>query len=149
MRESKPKKGKKAPSSPEYSVGRGRPPQQSQFRPGQSGNPSGRPKGRKNFATIVAELANELVIVTEGGKPRRVPRFVALHLKLWAQAFNGNSKAWAAIQQSLRDVGLLRPEQEHITPPLEEADKQIVADFVSRFGTPMKTSRPKKTKKPN
>ena len=36
-------------------VGYGRPPVNRQFKPGQSGNPRGRPKGSKNFATIFAE----------------------------------------------------------------------------------------------
>jgi hypothetical protein len=38
-------------------VGYGRPPVQHRFKPGQSGNPKGRPKGRKNEATIWIESA--------------------------------------------------------------------------------------------
>ena len=34
-----------------YDVGYGKPPKSGQFRPGQSGNPGGRPKGRKKTAT--------------------------------------------------------------------------------------------------
>ena len=36
-------------------VGYGRPPVNRQFKPGQSGNPRGRPKGSKNFPTMFAE----------------------------------------------------------------------------------------------
>ena len=40
-----------------YDVGYRRPPPASRFKPGQSGNPKGRQRGAKNFAT---ELADEL-----------------------------------------------------------------------------------------
>ena len=35
------------------------PPEQHKFKPGQSGNPNGRPKGSKNLATLIRELENE------------------------------------------------------------------------------------------
>ncbi len=41
-------------------VGYGRPPKNSQFKPGESGNPTGRPKGTLSFAS---ELAKQLAIV--------------------------------------------------------------------------------------
>ena len=38
----------KGGSEKEYRVGPGRPPKEFQFKPGQSGNPKGRPKGARN-----------------------------------------------------------------------------------------------------
>ena len=39
-----------------YEVGYGKPPQHSRFKPGQSGNPKGRPKSAKGLNTIVGKL---------------------------------------------------------------------------------------------
>ena len=39
-----------------YKVGYRRPPRRAQFRPGQSGNPRGRPKGSRNFASVMKKV---------------------------------------------------------------------------------------------
>jgi Family of unknown function (DUF5681) len=44
-------------------TGYGRPPIEHRFKPGQSGNPRGRPKGKKNEATILHELLNRKITV--------------------------------------------------------------------------------------
>lgn len=40
-------------------VGYQKPPEETQFKPGETGNPNGRPKGRKNLATVIRELEAE------------------------------------------------------------------------------------------
>lgn len=45
--------------------GRRNPPNDSRFKPGKSGNPRGRPKGRKNFRTIMLEEFNKLISVRQ------------------------------------------------------------------------------------
>lgn len=56
------------------SVGRCRPPTHSQFKPGQSGNPRGRPKRSKNMATLFEEELNLTVAITENGKRSRISK---------------------------------------------------------------------------
>lgn len=58
----------------DYAVGYGRPPQHTRFRPGQSGNPGGRPKGARNLLTELDEALAEKVVVVEGGKRRRMSK---------------------------------------------------------------------------
>ena len=55
----------------DYKVGYKRPPLHTRFRKGQSGNPRGRPRGSKNFSTLLTEALNEPVVVTEDGRRRK------------------------------------------------------------------------------
>jgi hypothetical protein len=59
-----------------------RPPRKGQFKPGQSGNPRGRPKGSKNIRTYVSEHLNKKISIIEGGKTRKVPRAEAIAIQL-------------------------------------------------------------------
>ena len=52
----------------------GRPPTHSRFKPGQSGNPGGRPKGSVNLGSLLAKALNEKVTVTEGGRRRTISK---------------------------------------------------------------------------
>jgi hypothetical protein len=57
-----------------YEVGRGKTPKHTRFKPGQSGNPRGRPKGSRNTATILREKLDTKVEVREGGKIKRMSK---------------------------------------------------------------------------
>ena len=48
-------------------VGYGRPPRATQFQPGKSGNPKGRPKGSRSVADILREIIGQKIKVTENG----------------------------------------------------------------------------------
>ena len=55
-------------------AGYGKPPEDKQFRKGQSGNPKGRPKKTKRDRTDVAGLLNEPIAVNKGGTTRMMSR---------------------------------------------------------------------------
>ena len=52
----------------DYKIGYKRPPAAHRFKPGQSGNPAGRPKGRKKFATLLQEIVNRKVSIAGSTK---------------------------------------------------------------------------------
>jgi hypothetical protein len=44
------------------------------FRRGKSGNPRGRPRGAKNFSTLLTDASNEPVVVTKDGRRRKISK---------------------------------------------------------------------------
>ena len=77
----------------DYAVGYKRPPVRSRFRPGQSGNPAGRPKGRRNFQTLVRKCLDGEVEVSMGQKRKRMSLMEALLRRLLNKALGGDLKA--------------------------------------------------------
>src|SRR6516225_1371379 len=57
-----------------FSVGYGRPPVHSRFKPGQSGNPKGRRKGQRNVRTVVDGELSQRIRVREGNRTRSLTK---------------------------------------------------------------------------
>ena len=81
----------------DYDVGYRRPPKKTQFSAGKSGNPKGRPKGRKNLVTIFNETLNEKIEIQENGKMRKISRREAIVKRVVNQAIRGDIKAMAFV----------------------------------------------------
>jgi Family of unknown function (DUF5681) len=56
----------------DYAIGKGRPPVHSRWQPGQSGNPNGRPKGRRNVTSDLKKIASKAIAVRDGETERRL-----------------------------------------------------------------------------
>jgi hypothetical protein len=78
---------------PPYGVGFGRPPKQKQFAKGKSGNPKGRPKGSRNFATVIQAELKRRVPIMEDGKRRKITKREAVAKQLVNKAASGDPKA--------------------------------------------------------
>jgi hypothetical protein len=74
-------------------VGPGRPPRHTRFKPGQSGNPNGRPKVSRNFATILQQQLRKMVTITVDGKPKRVTVQEVVARRLANDSMKGTTKA--------------------------------------------------------
>ena len=55
-----------------YEVGYGKPPKDSQFKEGQSGNPKGRKKNSRNLKTDLTKILQKRISVREGDRKFRV-----------------------------------------------------------------------------
>src|SRR5947209_14467511 len=73
-----------------YEVGYGKPPKNSQFAKGKSGNPKGRPKGSQNIATVLASVMREKVQLDENGRRRTTTKGKAVVLRVTNAALTGN-----------------------------------------------------------
>jgi hypothetical protein len=86
-------------------VGYKKPPKSGRFKPGQSGNPSGRKKGTANFATeLEAELC-EMVVVDDDGRECHVTKRRAIVKTLIALAIRGDLRAISAIAMFSEKTG--------------------------------------------
>lgn len=93
------------PQGEQEAVGYGRPPMHSRFKPGQSGNPKGRRRGKRNMASLLDEALAQRISITSNGKRKRVSVENALLMRLVEKALGGDLKA-AGMLLGLRDVHL-------------------------------------------
>ena len=77
----------------DYDIGYKKPPKQGQFKPGQSGNPKGRPKGLQNLATDLQEELEQKILITEANKSQEVTKQRAMIKTLFAKALKGETRA--------------------------------------------------------
>ena len=77
--------------SGKYDVGYGKPPKQSQFKKGKSGNPRGRPKRRPDLRRMMDEFLAEKITVSTNGRQERVRRDEALIMSAFSKAMKGHS----------------------------------------------------------
>ena len=118
----------------DYAVGYKKPPLHTRFKKGQSGNPRGRPRGSKNFSTLLTEALNEPVVVTGDGRRRTISKR-ELGLKQLANKF-----AMAEAQATKMLLGLML-ERERLAaaaapaerPSFGAADKQVIANLLKRL----------------
>ena len=108
----------------EYEVGFGKPPEQSQFRKGLSGNPRGRPKGALNKKTILSRALREKVVITENGKRKRVTKHEALYKQLVNKSVSGDLKAM--IEVIKLDACSEEAANDSIDTQLSETDQEIL-----------------------
>ena len=76
-----------------YEVGKGKPPKSTRFKPGQSGNPKGRPRGKKNLSTEIEEVLTKSVTISENGRKRKVTSRQAAIMQLCKKALAGDNRA--------------------------------------------------------
>lgn len=117
-------RGKDKPSRaliarPGYEVGYGKPPESTRFRPGQSGNPRGRPKGAKNrrpalneerMKAIILDEAYRTITVRDGERSVSVPMAQAIIRALAVNAAKGQHRSQRLFTELLSETERSRAE---------------------------------------
>ena len=88
-----------------YEIGYRRPPASGRFKPGTSGNPKGRPKGTRNFVTLLQQELQQTITVNENGKKKKVTRQQAMVKRVVTNALNGDARAILLLIDILKRTG--------------------------------------------
>ncbi len=76
-----------------YEVGYGKPPKHAQFQPGQSGNPTGRPKGSKSPLTLLRAELEQKVTLREGSRVTTVTKMEAVLKRVVNDTLGGKASS--------------------------------------------------------
>lgn len=121
-------------SKDDYEVGYGKPPKHSQFKPGQSGNSKGRPKGTKNLATDLSEELAQKISINEGGKQQQISKQRALVKSLLSKALKGDIKAVNLLIQMVQQIENVSS-QIVKSDEIDSDDRAVFQQFVAQFSS--------------
>jgi uncharacterized protein DUF5681 len=111
----------------------GQPPLHTRFKKGQSGNPGSR--SAKSLPALLADALNETVVVTIGGRRRRITKREAIVTQMVDKSPSADLRATKMLIGMMKDVENKAGE---IAPPpeprrLAEADSEVAQQFVARL----------------
>ncbi|SRR6185312_5370532 len=118
----------------DYSVGYGKPPRATRFKPGTSGNANGRRNGSKNLKTLIKEAMTARIMIQEGAISRRVSKIEGVVMRQLQSALKGNDRSAMAALKMAMLVGLLEDSEKTSgeATTLTAADEQILEQLMSR-----------------
>ncbi len=118
----------------DYEVGYGKPPKNSQFKPGNSGNKKGRPKGSKNTYTLLVEILGQKINVKkEDGQTIKISKKAAMLTQLVNKGVKGDIKAIATLLPHMLVADMKEEDREKILALLNQDDKEIIQTYLSNF----------------
>jgi|GraSoi2013_115cm_1033766.scaffolds.fasta_scaffold222123_2 hypothetical protein len=90
-----------------YEVGYGKPPKTHCFRPGECGNPTGRPRKSQSGRSILQEVLNASLSITEKGVQKQITHQKAVFKMLVACALKGNVRCMSLVFQLMDRYGMM------------------------------------------
>jgi hypothetical protein len=120
--------------SSDYEVGYGRPPRRTRFRPGELGNPRGRPRGAKNLALLLDEELKQRVTVNENGRRRRITKQAAIVKHMVNKALSGDSRLLQLLLNEIH-VREMRADSSSSGTNLDEGDREVMRQIQERIKT--------------
>src|SRR4030081_3762418 len=91
------------------------PPVHSQFKQGQSGNPSGRAKGSQNLKTLFNKVLDEEISLREGANVKRITKAEAVVRNVVVGALKGDTRNLAMLLRLAEQAGQFQDGPSEIT----------------------------------
>jgi len=117
----------------DYEVGYGKPPRETRFVKGRSGNPRGRPRGAKSFNTLLSDKLNEPVTVAENGGRRKISKREAIVTQLVNRSAAADFRAIKILLDIVRDIERQTEPISSETAAFSEADEKVLKQLRARF----------------
>lgn len=114
----------------DYEIGYGRPPKETRFKPGRSGNPHGRTKGSMNLETILTRALNVKVAVETPCDTKRITKREAIALQLVNRALAGDSKSMQALLPLIVKIDERNNKIAKMLEDVSKQDKEILKGFI-------------------
>ena len=116
----------------DYEVGYGKPPLHTRFQKGKSGNPKGRPRGKKNMSTLLSTALNASIVVVANGRRKKITKREAIITQLVNRSAKADLRAIQILLAMLREI------EGHATGAADaegftEADEQIIQRIRARL----------------
>jgi hypothetical protein len=102
-------------TKPPARIGYGIPPVHSQFKPGQSGNPSGRAKGSQNLKTLFNKVLHEEISLRDGAEVKKITKAEAVVRSVVVGALKGDPRNVAILFRLAEQAGQFQDASSDIT----------------------------------
>jgi hypothetical protein len=116
-----------------YEVGYGKPPCQTRFEKGHSGNPKGRTAGAKNLSTLLSEALNERVVVTQNGRRRKITKRKAIVTQLVNRSASADLPALKLVFDMVRHTENRMDSAAPETVSFSGEDEKVIAQLKARL----------------
>lgn len=114
----------------------------SRYKPGQSGNPKGRPRGSKNKDTILREVLSQKVSVQQNGKTLKMNKLTVIITTLVNKAASGDLRAISELRPMIEKMEANHEATVKLSEELSVEDKEILRAYAERAkNTPQFTAQ--------
>ncbi len=121
-------------AAPEEKVGYRRPPKAHRFKPGQSGNPEGRPRDGRSLSRVLDEALAQRTTVRVDGRARKVTKLEAMTRKLADLAAQGDARIVRLLLGELHKAEERAAEEPAMQDAFSAADQEVIATLIVRLG---------------
>ena len=130
-------------------VGYGKPPKETQFKKGESGNPKGRPKSAKNLKTDLEEELSKRIVAREGERTVKISKQRAVIKTLLARTVKGDARAGATLLNLIFRVLDPAGDVAETAAPLSAEEREVLSDVEARLLSATVTNREPPIKDPD
>lgn len=113
-------------------AGYGKPPKNSRFRKGESGNPTGRPKGTKNLVILLKKSLQKKVVINENGVRKTITKGEAAIIQLVNKATLGDLAAFRLLSALVTSADTTDPTDPSKGAPAE-SDRKIMKRLIEKM----------------